>query len=205
MENKKIAVPGDLVSDRPVRVEGTFVENNKTFASVVSLVSGDKIIPLKGCYLPNYGDYVVGIVSLELFSGYILELNSPYEGVLSNKDTREEFKVGDVLAVKIMAVDEVNKSMLGEPRRLNGGEIIEVESVKVPRIIGRNGSMLQMLRDYTHSDIFVGKNGRVYIKGGDSVLASLSIQKICKESHTSGLTDRMQAFLQEESAKNANK
>lgn len=197
---KRIVLPGDMVADRPVRAEGTFVDNGKTYASVLSLFSGDKVIPLKGRYIPNYGDYVVGIVKDELFSGYIVDLNSPYEGKLSTKDTREEFKTGDVLSLKIMAVDEVNNAIVVEPRRLVAGEIIEIESVKVPRVIGRNGSMLQMLRDATGTDVFVGKNGRVYLKGGNTHLASLAIMKICREAHTSGLTDRIQAFLQAEAA-----
>ncbi|MGB9577256.1 MAG: KH domain-containing protein [Candidatus Micrarchaeia archaeon] len=198
--DKRIVLPGEMVLDKPLRAEGTFVEGGKTFASVLSLFSGDKVIPLKGKYVPNYGDYVVGIVKEELFSGYVIDLNSPYEGKLSTKDTREEFRVGDVVSVKIMAVDEVNNAMVVEPRRLVGGEILEIESVKVPRVIGRNGSMLQMLQEATGSEIFVGKNGRIYLKGGNSHLASLAIMKICREAHTSGLTDRIQAFLRAEAA-----
>jgi len=199
--DKKIVLPGDLVADKPVKLEGCFVENGKTYAAVVSVTQEDRTIPLKGRYLPNYGDYVVGIIKDERFSGYSVEINSPYEGQLSNRDTREEFRVGDVVLVKIMAVDEVNSAIVVEPRRLTGGEIIEIESVKVPRIIGRSGSMLAILRQYTETDVIVGKNGRIYLKGGNTVLATLAILKICREAHTSGLTDRMTAFLQNESKK----
>ncbi|MEW5955502.1 MAG: KH domain-containing protein [Candidatus Micrarchaeota archaeon] len=196
---KKVILPGEQVADKPLRLDGCFVENGKTYAAVVSILQEDRTIPLKGRYLPNYGDYVVGIVTEERFSGYSVELNSPYEGQLSNRDTREEFRVGDVILVKVMAVDEVNNAIVVEPRRLTGGEIIEVESVKVPRVIGRSGSMLATVRQYTGTDVIVGKNGRVYLKGGNTALATLAILKICREAHTSGLTDRITAFLQNES------
>jgi len=199
--NKKIVLPGDVVADKPLRLEGCFVENGKTYAAVVSILQDDRVIPLKGRYVPNYGDYVVGIVAEERFTGYAVEINSPYQGQLSNRDTREEFRVGDVILVKVMAVDEVNNAIVVEPRRLSGGEIIEVESVKVPRIIGRSGSMLATLQQYTGTDIIVGKNGRIYLKGGNTALATLAILKICREAHTSGLTDRITAFLQNEAKK----
>ncbi|HII39403.1 TPA: RNA-binding protein [Candidatus Micrarchaeota archaeon] len=196
---KRIVFPGEQVAERPLRLEGCFAEDGKTYAAVVSVAQEDRVIPLKGRYLPNYGDYVVGIIKDERFSGYSVELNSPYEGQLSNRDTREEFHTGDIVLVKIMAVDEVNNAIVVEPRRLSEGEILEVESVKVPRIIGRNGSMLAILRQHTGTEIIVGKNGRIYLKGGNTTLATLAVLKICREAHTNGLTDRITSFLQQES------
>jgi exosome complex component RRP4 len=141
---------------------------------------------------------VVGVVSQERFNGYEVNLHSPYAGQLSTRDTREEFKLGDVLAARVAMVDEVREAVLVEPKRLEGGIVLEIESVKVPRVIGKNGSMLQMLQQETGAELLVGKNGRCYLKGGDTSLAQRAILKISREAHTSGLTERMQAFLAEE-------
>lgn len=205
MTEKKIVIPGEKVGDGAKRLEGCFVDSGKTYASVVSIMQDEKVVPLKGKYLPIPGDYVVGIVSEERFSGFTLDLNSPYEGQVSARDIREPLRVGDVVFVKISFVDEVNNASLADPRRLYGGEIIEIEPVKVPRVIGRNSSMVTMIRDYTGTDLFVGKNGRLYLKGKNTTLAGEAIFKICREAHTSGLTERIKQFLESNGGENTGK
>lgn len=197
----ELVLPGTFVVDKPMRVEGTFVEKNKTFTSVIGMLRDGRVIPLKGYYVPRLGDYVIGVVSEIRFSGFEVDLNSPYPGNISARDTREAFEVGDVVSAKVRAVTEVNKSDLIEPRKFWGGRLMEVESVKVPRLIGRNGSMLDMLKTYCKCDVFVGKNGRAYLKGGNVALAEMAVLKISRESHLRGLTDRMKHFLEKESSK----
>ncbi|HEV8290230.1 MAG TPA: exosome complex protein Rrp4 [Candidatus Norongarragalinales archaeon] len=194
--DKEIVSPGTLVSDKPVKLEGTYVENGRTYAAVVSLKQEDRFVPLKGIYTPQYGDVIVGVISEERFSGYTVDLNSPFDGNISAKEIREEFTTGDVVSGKIVAVNEMKEAVLLEARKLSGGMVMDVEPVKVPRIIGRNGSMLQMLQQYTQSQITVGKNGRVFIKGGKTQIASDAIHKIAAESHTSGLTERVKEWLE---------
>lgn len=200
---KKIVVPGDLVFNEPRRVPGCFVEGGKTFASTIGLLQEDKIVPLKGFYIPRYGDFVVGVVKEERFSGYTVDLNSPYEGQLSAKELRERFELGDVIAAEIIDVNEVHEAILGNARKLSGGELIEISAVKVPRVIGKNASMLSVIQQYSRSDILVGKNGRIYLRGGDAALATLAIFKVCREAHLSGLTERIVTFLQKESKANS--
>jgi exosome complex component RRP4 len=197
----EIYVPGDLLYQEPKRFTGSFVAENKTYASVICTMYDDKVVPLKGKYLPIMQDYVVGIVTEQRFSGYTIDLNSPYEGQLSSRESREQFRIGDVVSALIQDVDEVNEPMLVEPRLLGGGRLLEIDSVKIPRVIGRNSSMVTMIEKYSNSKIFVGKNGRIYIKEGNIALAVLAILKISKEAHTHGLTDRVQAFLESESKK----
>ncbi len=197
----EIVFPGDVVSERPEQIDGTFTDGGKTFAAVVSLVREGRFVPLKGHYVPLPGDYIVGFVIVEKFSGYVVEMHSPYEGTFSTREVREEFKVGDVISAKVAEVNEVNEAVLVEPRKFEGGRILEVDFVKVPRLIGKAGSMLEMIRGYTGSDLFIGKNGRVYLRGGNLVLAERAILKIDAEAHVPGLTDRMKAFLEAEAGR----
>jgi exosome complex component RRP4 len=192
-----IIVPGEKVSDGGAAQAGTYVDNGSTYASVISLFREGKVIPLKGQYSPQPGDYVVGIVTVERFSGYIVDMHSPYEGTISSRDCREAFSVGDVLSAQVAEVNEVHEAVLLEPRKFTGGMIYEVSYVKVPRVIGRNGSMLELIKNHTGTEIFVGKNGRIYLRGGDINLARAALDKIDSEAHQAGLTDRMSAFLQD--------
>jgi exosome complex component RRP4 len=83
-------------------------------------------------------------------------------------------------------------------RKLRGGRVIEVNTNKVPRIIGKQGSMVMMIKDATRCNISVGQNGLIWIDGEpmSELLAIQAISKIEKESHLSGLTDKIKEFLE---------
>jgi len=193
---KNLVVPGELVSDKPYRADGVFAENGKTISAVMGVVEDGRLIPLKGPYFPKRGDYIIGIVKEEGFYGWMVDLHSPFEGKISARETREKFSIGDVVSAKIFEVDEVGEALLGEARRLWEGEVLEVEPAKIPRVIGKSGSMVSLIKQHAKTDAFVGQNGRIYLKGGDTAMAVMAILKICREAHVSGLTDRISAFLE---------
>lgn len=197
----RIVVPGEMVAEVPKPTYFAFVENGKTYSSVLALFDEKnfRLIPLEGAYIPRLDDIVVGVVSEVKFAGYTVDINSPYVGFLPGKELRDELQLGDIVSAKVKEVDEVKNVILSFPRKMSGGEILEILSVKVPRVIGKGNSMLNMIKEATKSDVLVGKNGRVWIRGGNSALAAEAILKIEKEAHTLGLTDRMSAFLIEES------
>jgi exosome complex component RRP4 len=84
-------------------------------------------------------------------------------------------------------------------RKLSGGRIINVTPHKVPRIIGKNGSMISMIKDATRCQIVVGQNGVIWISGEpeNEIIAVETIRKIESESHKSGLTDEISKHLEE--------
>jgi exosome complex component RRP4 len=196
----KIVVPGELLAGSPQRLEFTFVEDGKTYSSILGLFDETnlRIIPLEGAYVPTQYDLVVGIIDEVKFAGYNVDINSPYKGFLSAKDSRYEYNLGDIISAKVREVDEVKNVNLEGARELRDGEIVEINSAKVPRVIGKKNSMLDTIRAATRSEVFVGKNGRIWIKGGNSVLAARTVLKVEKEAHTTGLTERIEAFLKEE-------
>lgn len=196
MKMDGIVVPGFKVATAPRQTTGSFVENNETYAATMGLVKDGRFIPLKGYYVPVAGDYIIGVVADVFFSSYEVDVNSPYDGSISTRDVREEFTAGDVVSATIIDTNEMHEAVLGEPRKFTGGRMMEVSHVKIPRIIGRNASMVQMIKDYTRTDVFVGKNGRIYLRGGNVALAEMAILKIDAEAHTNGLTDRVKTFLE---------
>jgi exosome complex component RRP4 len=88
-------------------------------------------------------------------------------------------------------------------RKLIGGRIISVNPYKVPRIIGKMGSMVNLIKDHTKCIITVGQNGLIWINGEpkNELIAVNTIRKIEREAHTSGLTDKIKEYL-EKSYKN---
>ena len=193
----RVVVPGEKLADAAKPTQFAFIEAGRTYSSIMGLYdeTDGRLVPLEGCYLPNVSDYIVGVVKDVKFAGYNLEINSPYIGFLSNKETREEFELGDIIVAKVLDVDEVKNVHLTDASKLEGGEILEVLSVKIPRIIGKRSSMINMVQDATKSEIVVGKNGRIWLRGGNSGLAAAAILKIAREAHIPGLTDRIAGLL----------
>ncbi|MEM4389921.1 MAG: exosome complex protein Rrp4 [Candidatus Micrarchaeia archaeon] len=196
----KIVVPGEKLFDAPKYIPGAYVEGGKTYSSILALFNEEelRLVPLCGPYIPAIDDIVVGVVEEVKFAGYTVEIKSAYRGFLSTKETRDEFRLGDVIVARVKGVDEVNNVQLVEARKLVGGEIVEITAAKVPRVIGRKRSMLNLIREATKSEIIIGNNGRAWIKGGNTSLATQALLKIEKEAHTKGLTDRMAEFLRQE-------
>ena len=218
--DKKLVIPGEFLSDDVnLADEGTYVEDGKVFSSVfgiASLKNHIRVVPLSGKYIPRPGDLVIGIITEVSFSNWIVDIRSPYEGLLhisefprriESQDMSKYLTVGDSIMTLVRDVDPSMKVELTlndqRLRQIKEGRIIEVTPSKVPRLIGRSGSMIAMLKNETNCNIFVGQNGRIWMTGKDKdlELAVKAISKIDRESHISGLTDRMIKFLKEEKSK----
>ena len=194
----RIVMPGELLSDKPDRISYAFVDRGKTYSTVVGLYHEGKLVPLEGPYEPLPDDYVVGIVTEVKFSGYSVEINAPFPAYLSSREIRERFAMGDAIFAKIAVIDEVRSIELADSKKLAPGRLVKVSSVKVPRIIGKKNSMIDMIKSATGCEIFAGRNGYVWISGkGDSTLAKKALRMIEAQAHTTGLTDRVSAFLKQ--------
>jgi exosome complex component RRP4 len=216
VKDKDLVVPGEVLAEDDFHAgRGTFREENKICSSVVGLVSirnkKISVIPLQSKYIPKRGDVVIGEINDIRFSMWGLDINSPYSGLLPasevfGKEKRElekVFDVGDVLFLRVIDVDEVKKVKLGLKGRglgkFKGGILIYITPTKVPRLIGKKGSMINMIKDKTHCDIVVGQNGVVWVKGQPEMerIAEKVIKMIEEQAHTSGLTDRVRDLLAE--------
>lgn len=216
--DKSIVVPGEEVAAGMdfLPTEGVYRDGEKLVASRLGLVNVDgrliKLIPLAGKYLPKRGDVIVGKVIDVTINGWRADINSAYTAMLSMKEATSEFiargadltryfTFGDYIVTKIVNVTSqnlVDLSMKGPGlRKLSEGMVVTVAPNKVPRIIGKQGSMVSMIKDATGCKIIVGQNGVVWLQGepDQELLAVNALRKIESESHISGLTDRIKAFL----------
>ncbi|HOV51356.1 MAG: exosome complex RNA-binding protein Rrp4 [Methanothrix sp.] len=215
--DRKVVVPGDLLSeDAKKSGDGTYVKDGRVYSLLYGLANyRDKInvIPLAGKYIPAPGDNVVGVVKDITFSNWIVDINSPYDGLLhisefpkriDAQEMSKYLRIGSSIMTKVKDVDPTMKVELTLNDRKLGkittGQVIEISHTRVPRLIGKGGSMIGMLKKEVNCNIFVGQNGRIWINGGadDMDLALRTIHLIEKEAHTNGLTDRIVAFLKKE-------
>lgn len=197
---KKVVVPGELVTDARKRLgQGVFVESGKVYSDSLGIAYPDSdtasVVPFSGRYIPKRGDLVVGIVSRQTVRGYLVDINSIYESYFGEDEVREALKRGSIVSAKVSEVNEVNEASLFDVRVFYGGEIIRVSPAKVPRIVGKNGSMLSVLKEGTGCNLLVGRNGWVWVKGGDERKLADAISLIESESHLSNLTVKVQDFL----------
>ncbi|MFB6166742.1 MAG: KH domain-containing protein, partial [Candidatus Nanohaloarchaea archaeon] len=121
---------------------------------------------------------------------------------LDEDELTDYYDVGDAIVVKVTSVSEgmdVNLSMMDKRcRKLSGGRIIEIPPSKVPRVIGKQGTMIKQIKNKTNTKMIVGQNGLVWIRGEYENLAARAVRKIEREAHTSGLTQEMADWLEEE-------
>ncbi len=235
--SREVVVPGEvLTEDVKNFLPGRGTILNKERNKIISLNIGLKqikknyvnVIPLRGFYTPRPGDKVIALVVDKNPVKYKCDINAKDFGQLKPKNTikktklrgfrggggdreeagTEKFDIGDILIVKILSADRLNKPELTTIGKYLGkkigGIVITIDPPKIPRVIGRKGSMIKMLKNLTKCNIFVTQNGRIWLKGEDIAHERLlieSIYKIASEAHTVGLTDRMQEYIINEKKK----
>jgi exosome complex component RRP4 len=170
--------------------------------------------------VPKVGDIVIGAVLEVGFNGWTVDIKSPYSALLrasdvlsrpfkpQNDELSQVLNAGDLIVAKIASYDRAHDPQLtvGEPGlgKITRGQILRVTPTKIPRVIGRKGSMISMIKQETGCQIILGLNGVILVTGKtpeDEELAIAAIKKIEQESHTSGLTDRITQLLKESKGK----
>ena len=224
-EPKQIVTPGDLLAEGEYLAgENTYVENKKIYSSRLGLVEYDNkkvnVVALKAFYIPRIGDLVIGTVTEVGFNGWTIDINAPYMAFLRPSDVlsrpfkpqkdelSQVLNVGDLVVAKIISYDRSHDPQLtvAEPGlgKITRGQILKITPTKIPRVIGKKGSMITMIKDETGCQIILGLNGVVLITGKtleDEQAALVAIRKIEEESHTSGLTDRITQMLKKNKPK----
>ena len=218
-EERKIVLPsqilGDTKSNKPGR--GTFIENGKIISGKLGILNANSnyinVIPLKGRYEPVVGDFIIGTVEEALSAGWLVDINAPSPAFLHVNevpwdiefgDTEKYLNRGDSIMAKISQIDELKKFQITLKDRnlykINGGHIIEVEPSRVPRIIGKKGSMITLIKKYIRCRIFVGQNGRIWVDGDTESIERVlqTIYKIENEAITYGLTNRIEELLKKD-------
>ena len=218
---RQIVIPGEVVGGPGLKPgPGTFKSGDQVLAAQLGVRSerdgSVAVIPLNGRYLPQRDDAVVGEVIDMGPSHWLVDINAPYPAPLHATespwriefgDTARYMKVGDAILAFVLSVDEIKRIQLTmqdrDARKLNGGMLVEISPTKVPRVIGKSGSMISMIKEMTGTRIYVGQNGRIWIDGPDdgAATAVLAIRFIEDRAQAFGLTEAVRDLLEKEARK----
>ena len=213
---RKVIIPGEIIvsGENYLPGDGTEKKGNDIVAIKYGLAEETnklvKVIPLSGVYLPRRGNVVIGKVENITFNGWVIDIGTPETAFLPlmetprfvNKNGLDEFlDLGEMVVAKI---NEINKRGIDLTTKMHGlgkiekGIIMEINSNKVPRVIGKEGSMISMIKDETKCNITVGQNGIIWIQGNaveDELFAKKAILHIVDKSFVEGLTEEVKKWF----------
>jgi exosome complex component RRP4 len=221
MANKvrKIVIPGEVIlkGDEYLPGEGTEKKGNEIVATRYGLAEESnrlvKVIALSGIYHPRRGNVVIGKVENITFNGWIIDIDSPTGAFLPltevpryvNKDGLSEvLDIGDMVVAKIIGVNGRGVDLTIKSRglgKIDEGIIVKINSNKVPRVIGKEGSMINLIKREAGCNVTVGQNGLIWIKGdrvNDELFVKKAILFVTKKSYISGLTEEIKKWFDQE-------
>jgi len=217
---KRHVLPGDFITTAPLRLQDNVVlEGKRIIATSIGLsdVSADsvRVIPLTGVYLPKIDDLVIGTIQYIFGSSWFADINSCYQGMLLGQDvfgrgsypTMKEMKArldkGDLVYARIANADRMREpliSIMGENLgKIDSGELVKISPTKIPRLIGKHGSMIQTIEGATNATITVGQNGLVVVdcEESDGLLKAIAaIRMVEEQAHLVDLTDKVKKMLE---------
>ena len=220
MENKrKYVIPGDVVTSGPFRPEQNVVlDGNKIISTTIGIseIYDDsvRVIPLTGKYIPKINDLVIGKVNSHTSLSWELDINPCYVGFLPAQDVfgrdfsahadelATKLRTGDLVAARIANFDRTRDPLVSISDRdlgkIDSGVLMEISPSKVPRLIGKKGSMIQMIEEATDAAVTIGQNGWVVVscESPEGLLkAKKAIQMVNEQAHVANLTDQVKEML----------
>ena len=217
--NREVVIPGEIIAqgEEYLPGEGTEKIGNDIIAIKYGLAEESnqliRVISLSGVYQSRNGNVVIGEVENITFYGWIVGLDAPEDAFLplqevpkyvSKDGLSDVFNIGDMLVAKIVGVTNRGIDLTVKGRglgKIDGGIIIKINPSKVPRIIGKEGSMINIIKQESNCDITVGQNGLIWIKGNEienELLVKRAINFIAERSFTTGLTDEIKEWFEKQ-------
>ncbi len=212
---RKLVLPGDLMETKSKPGRGIFRKDGRVHASVVGH-SSDKsgyinVNGIKGRYNPKTGDKIVAVCAETGPSIWRMDIGASFNSTLHHSesgwkvpfgDTARFLSIGDAVWAEIFMVDAAGSHQISlkkdDCRKLYSGTIVKINPTNVPRVIGKQGSMITTIREKTQTRIQIGQNGYIWIdgKGDDISLAQKAVEMINEEATSKGLTKKIEKLLE---------
>ena len=221
MDNKrKYVIPGDVITTGPFRPEqNVILEGEKIISTTIGIseIYEDtvRVITLTGKYIPKIDDLVIGKVNSHTSLSWELDINSCYVGFLPAQDVfgrdfsahadelATKLKTGDLVAARIANFDRTRDPLVTISDRdlgtIDSGDLVKISPSKVPRLIGKRGSMIQMIEMATNAAVTIGQNGWVVVscETPEGLLkAKKAIEMVDQKAHVANLTDQIKEMLE---------
>ena len=218
---KRHVLPGDFITTAPLRLQNNVVLEGKRIISTtigLSDVSDDsvRVISLTGVYLPKIDDLVIGTIQYIHGNSWFADINSCYQGMLLGQDVfgrgsyptksemEERLSKGDIIFAKIANSDRQREPLISiadqSLGKIDSGELVKISPAKIPRLIGKHGSMIQTIEGSTNATITVGQNGLIILKCDNSAglkKAIASVKMIGMIQYEVNIEDKIQNILDE--------
>jgi len=216
---RRYVIPGDVIVTGPLRPEqNVYQEGDRIISTCVGISeifeNAVRVIPLTGVYVPKTNDLVIGKVIGTSPLSWEFDINSCFIGFLPAQDvfgrdyspTKDELKqrlnIGDLVAARVANFDRSRDPLLTVQDRdlgkIDSGELIEIAPSKVPRLIGKRGSMIQSIEMATKAIITIGQNGWIVVSCEDPeglLKAIEAVKMVDALAHTPNLTERVKSML----------
>lgn len=212
---KVLVLPGDEIPDRGLQPGfGTYRVGKRVFASVMGYATWRepfiRVVPFAGRYVPKPHDVIVGVVQDVQKTFYLLDIDASRWAPLHTSGTPWEpgpgeldqyLRIGDAVLVAVENLDPTGKigvTMKGEDLgKLSGGTLVTISPAKIPRVIGKGGSMIHTITQLTGTRVAVGQNGRIWVEGSPEGIQRVRecLRIIEEEGQLPGLTERIEGFL----------
>jgi len=219
-DKKRHVIPGEVIVSGPYRAEqNTVMEGNNILATTIGLSDvhdgSVRVIPLTGGYYPKDDDLVIGKIISHSAMSWEVDINSCYSGMLPatdvfgrdfsshSDDLSSKLCKGDLIVTRIVNSDKTRDPLLTisgrELGKIDAGELVYISPSKVARLIGKRGSMIQMIESGTNAQITIGQNGLIVISCDDSdglLKAIKAVELVEEKAHVANLTDQIGEMLE---------
>ena len=220
---RRYVIPGDVITTGPYRPEqNVILEGDKIMSTIIGIseIYDDsvKVIPLTGIYVPKNNDLVIGKIVSHSSLSWAVDINSLYPGMLpasdvfgrnfqaSSDDMNSKLKKGDLIVARIGNFDRSRDPLITigdrELGKIESGELVRISPSKIPRLIGKQGTMIQIIETATNATITIGQNGWVVVscETPDGLSKAIkAIKMVEKQAHIANLTDRIKSMLESKS------
>lgn len=223
INDKELVIPGEAIARGLDYLpgSGTYRDNEKVVSKLLGVLrmknSVLTVVPLSGVYIPRANDKIIGQIEEVESTSWRVSINSSYQGFLNLSNASEDYvdirktdisqfyDTGDLIYCKVLDVKKTGSAQLTMLdrgcKKLDGGKIVEISPSKVPRLIGKKGSMIEKIKEGSGCQIIVGQNGLIWVKGEKEILATKAIKTIDMKSHKQGLTDEIEKMFKKEGEK----
>lgn len=221
IDKKEIITPGEIIAKADEFLPGdwTMKQDDNIIATRLGILEKAdkliKIIPTSGVYIPRRGNTVIGEIKDIVNAGWQVDIGGPYAsflplrecpGFIETYEMESLYGIGDLIVTQILNVGRTSVDLTMKTRdrgvfgKIREGMVFKVNPHRVPRIIGKEGSMISKIKQASNSEITVAQNGIIWVKADkveDQLFAKKAIEYIVENVTVSGLTEKVEAWLKE--------
>lgn len=214
---RTVTIPGEIIASGEDYLpgEGTKREGNNIISTRFGLAEEMgrviKVISITGAFIPRKNNVVLGRIINITLNGWLVDIDSAASAFIpidesprfiSKYEMDQFLDIGDVVAAKICSINArgIDLTLKGKGLgKLEKGFIFRVIPNRIPRVIGREGSMINLIKERTGCDITVGQNGWIWIKGNTldaQIKARKAIEFVTQKVYVEGLTEQVEEWFE---------